>query len=109
MAAGPVNVEPVAGRSLKQALEAPERQIIREVLEANHWNRNATAEALGINRTTLYKKMKRLGLEDLAAGDGAVGHVAAKSSRCIRPRPARPGGAAGWIGLVGNDRESCGW
>ena len=36
MAAGAVNVEPVAGRSLKQALESPERQIIREVLEANN-------------------------------------------------------------------------
>ena len=34
------------------------------MLESNHWNRHATAEALGINRTTLYKKMKRLGLED---------------------------------------------
>jgi len=65
-----VNVEPIAGRSLKQALESPERQIIREVLEANHWNRNITAETLGINRTTLYKKMKRLGLEDLALAMG---------------------------------------
>ena len=53
-------------------MESPERQIIREVLEANHWNRNATAEALGINRTTLYKKMKRLGLEEMAAAwDGS--------------------------------------
>ena len=59
-----------AGQTLKQALEGPERQIIREVLEANNWNRNATAEALGINRTTLYKKMKRLGLEDLALAMG---------------------------------------
>ncbi|MBI2827305.1 MAG: sigma-54-dependent Fis family transcriptional regulator [Planctomycetia bacterium] len=56
--------EPVAGRTLKQALEEPERRIILEVLESNHWNRHATADALGINRTTLYKKMKRLGLED---------------------------------------------
>ena len=52
------------GRTLKEALAGPERQIILEVLEANGWNRNATADALGINRTTLYKKMKRLGLED---------------------------------------------
>jgi len=64
VASAPVQLEPVGSRTLKQALEAPERQIILEVLQANGWNRNATAEALGINRTTLYKKMKRLGLED---------------------------------------------
>jgi len=51
------------GRTLKEALEGPERQIILEVLEANNWNRNVTADELGINRTTLYKKMKRLGLD----------------------------------------------
>jgi DNA-binding NtrC family response regulator len=57
-------------RTLKEALEEPERQIILEVLEAHDWNRNATADSLGVNRTTLYKKMKRLGLEDqeVAAG-----------------------------------------
>ncbi len=59
-----MNVEPIGTRTLKQAMEAPERTIILEVLERNHWNRHATAEVLGINRTTLYKKMKRLGLED---------------------------------------------
>ena len=53
-----------AGRTLKEALAGPERQIILEVLESNNWNRNATADSLGINRTTLYKKMKRLGLDD---------------------------------------------
>jgi DNA-binding NtrC family response regulator len=51
------------GRTLKESLEAPERQIILETLQQQNWNRNATAEQLGINRTTLYKKMKRLGLE----------------------------------------------
>jgi DNA-binding NtrC family response regulator len=54
----------VAGRTLKEALEAPEREIIMEVLRSNSWNRNVTADQLGINRTTLYKKMKRLGLDD---------------------------------------------
>jgi DNA-binding NtrC family response regulator len=63
-AIAPVGAVPASGRTLKQALEAPERQIILEVLESNNWNRHATAETLGINRTTLYKKMKRLGLED---------------------------------------------
>ena len=55
-----------AGQTLKEALEGPERQIILQVLESNGWNRNATADTLGINRTTLYKKMKRLGLEERA-------------------------------------------
>ena len=64
-AAAPVSIDPVGQRTLKQALSGPERQIILEVLQSNHWNRNATAEALGINRTTLYKKMKRLELEEL--------------------------------------------
>ena len=54
---------PSAGRTLKEALEGPERQIIMEVLRSNNWNRNVTADLLGINRTTLYKKMKRLGLD----------------------------------------------
>jgi DNA-binding NtrC family response regulator len=53
-----------AGRNLRTAMQAPEKQIILDVLERHNWNRQATAEELGINRTTLYKKMKRLGLED---------------------------------------------
>jgi DNA-binding NtrC family response regulator len=48
---------------LKDALAAPERAIILEMLQNNNWNRNQTADALGINRTTLYKKMKKLGLD----------------------------------------------
>jgi transcriptional regulator with PAS, ATPase and Fis domain len=63
-AVGPLSVEPIGSRTLKEALSAPERQIILEVLESNQWNRFATADVLGINRTTLYKKMKRLGLEE---------------------------------------------
>ena len=48
---------------LKQALERPERDIIERALAAYQGSRQATAEALGINRTTLYKKMKRYGIE----------------------------------------------
>ena len=49
--------------TLKEALEGPERQIILQTLRQNNWCRNATADQLGINRTTLYKKMRKLGLE----------------------------------------------
>jgi DNA-binding NtrC family response regulator len=49
--------------SLRQALQEPERRILQAALRANGWNRQATAQALGINRTTLYKKMKRHGLD----------------------------------------------
>ena len=48
--------------SLKEALTEPEKNLIRQALEANHWNRQETAKALQINRTTLFKKMKRYGL-----------------------------------------------
>ena len=49
--------------TLREALEQPERQIIEAALRANGYNRQLTARQLGINRTTLYKKMKRYGLE----------------------------------------------
>jgi len=52
--------------SLKAALAKPEKNIIRQALEANQWNRQATARALQINRTTLFKKMKQYGLYDEA-------------------------------------------
>jgi DNA-binding NtrC family response regulator len=49
--------------ALEDALREPERRIILKALEANNWNRQKTAEDLRINRTTLYKKMKHLGIE----------------------------------------------
>lgn len=49
--------------SLKEALAKPEKNLIHQALEANHWNRQETAKALQINRTTLYKKMKHYGLD----------------------------------------------
>lgn len=48
--------------SLKEALAGPEKNLIRKALEANNWKRQETAKALGINRTTLFKKMKQYGL-----------------------------------------------
>jgi len=49
--------------SLKEARAEPEKRLIQQALEANNWNRQETAKALQINRTTLYKKMKRYGLD----------------------------------------------
>jgi DNA-binding NtrC family response regulator len=51
------------GANLKSALAMPERQIILDALAAHGWSRQETAKALGINRTTLYKKMKKFGIE----------------------------------------------
>jgi DNA-binding NtrC family response regulator len=48
---------------LIRALEEPERQILLAALQANDWNRQATARDLDINRTTLYKKMKQYAIE----------------------------------------------
>ncbi len=49
--------------SLKEAMAKPEKNLIHQALEANHWNRQETAKVLQINRTTLYKKMKQYGLD----------------------------------------------
>jgi DNA-binding NtrC family response regulator len=58
----PLQAPTTAAASLKQALADPERQLIMEALERNGWRRDAAARALGINRTSLYKKAKRLGM-----------------------------------------------
>jgi len=49
--------------SLREALEEPEKKIIELALRRNNWNRQLAADMLEINRTTLYKKMKRYSLE----------------------------------------------
>jgi len=57
---------PVAntGATLREVVEEPERQHIISVLNGCHWNRNKAAEALGVNRTTLYNKMKKYNIFD---------------------------------------------
>jgi DNA-binding NtrC family response regulator len=50
-------------QSLREALEEPEMKILEMALRQNNWNRQATAEMLQINRTTLYKKLKRYALD----------------------------------------------
>jgi DNA-binding NtrC family response regulator len=48
---------------LEEALQAPERRIIENALKRNNWNRQQTAAELDINRTTLYKKMRKYRLD----------------------------------------------
>jgi DNA-binding NtrC family response regulator len=48
---------------LHLALEVPEKRIIEAALKRNNWNRQATAAELDINRTTLYKKMRKYRLD----------------------------------------------
>jgi DNA-binding NtrC family response regulator len=53
---------------LKKALEGPEREIIKRALEYADGNRNEAAKLLGINRSTLFNKMKRLDLTGTLVG-----------------------------------------
>jgi DNA-binding NtrC family response regulator len=64
--------------ALKQALALPERRLILEALERHGWRRDAAARHLGINRTALYKKLKRLGMDPRSLP--APGTVAAPGS-----------------------------
>ena len=52
---------PEPGRTLplRKALEIPEREIIERTLRSHNWNRQETAAALMINRTTLFNKMRK--------------------------------------------------
>ncbi len=49
--------------SLKSALKHPERDIILNALAHTNWNCTRTASYLGVNRTTLYNKMKLYGIK----------------------------------------------
>ncbi|HEY3244975.1 MAG TPA: sigma-54 dependent transcriptional regulator, partial [Phycisphaerae bacterium] len=62
-AAAPVTNHEYHPMPLQIALEEPEKRIIEAALRANNYNRQLTADVLQINRTTLYKKMKRYGLD----------------------------------------------
>ena len=53
------------GKTLADAMRDPERSALLAALAANGWNRSKAAASLGINRTTLYRKMRELGLKPL--------------------------------------------
>ncbi|MDD4310404.1 MAG: sigma-54 dependent transcriptional regulator [Candidatus Cloacimonetes bacterium] len=51
--------------NLKDSVAAFERDFLMHHLEANDWKVSQTAKVIGIERTTLYKKIKALGLSSL--------------------------------------------
>lgn len=51
-----------AGGNLDAMVELFEKRLILRALERHRWQREVTAEALGIHRKTLFTKMKRYGL-----------------------------------------------
>ena len=51
-------------RSLRDEKEQIEREKIIDMLIKHNWRRKKTADALGINRVTLYNKMKRLEIKE---------------------------------------------
>jgi DNA-binding NtrC family response regulator len=51
------------GVLLKDALKMPERELILKVLAEVRWNRSEAAKRLGIHRSTLYHKIRKLGIQ----------------------------------------------
>ena len=58
-----MSLEDLPPMPLEKALELPEKRILEAALNRNNWNRQATAAELDINRTTLYKKMRKYRLD----------------------------------------------
>jgi two-component system nitrogen regulation response regulator NtrX len=54
---------PVSVQTLSCARDSSERSHILATLNAHHWEMEATANALGIHRSSLFRKLKRLGIE----------------------------------------------
>ena len=45
------------------SLEEVEKKHLLRVLESNHWNISQAARILGIDRVTIYKKLKKFGID----------------------------------------------
>jgi len=61
--AAPPGAPPETPPLRAQSLECMERALIQRVLDENGWHKAKAAEILGINRTTLWQKIKRYGLQ----------------------------------------------
>jgi DNA-binding NtrC family response regulator len=54
---------PDEGMNLKKAVEDFEKQLILEALEKTNWVKNKAANLLGLNRTTLVEKLKKMKIQ----------------------------------------------
>ncbi|GBF33540.1 acetoacetate metabolism regulatory protein AtoC [Desulfocucumis palustris] len=57
-------INDIPGNSLKEIVSEVEREIILKALEEHNWNRSAAAQALKMNRSSFYAKLKELGIMD---------------------------------------------
>jgi len=71
-------IQPTSGMSLDVAVSSTEETVILAALRRNNYNRRAAAEELGMHKSTLFRKLRRLGIE-LPLGDG----------RSVLAKPAR--------------------
>ena len=60
----PDNLRPSQTEQIEPAtsLDSLEAKFLTEALHRNGWNRSRTAAELGIHKTTLWRKMKKLGI-----------------------------------------------
>ncbi|HHP7234715.1 MAG TPA: sigma 54-interacting transcriptional regulator [Desulfobacterales bacterium] len=60
---------PVENQTLRDTLRQYEKRVLENVLQQHHWHRSNAARALGIDRKTLFTKMKDLGLNEPQNGE----------------------------------------
>jgi PAS domain S-box-containing protein len=58
----PMSRVPGGGRNIDESVQAAEAQAIREALARNRGNRLASARALGMHKSTFFRKTRRLGI-----------------------------------------------
>jgi transcriptional regulator with PAS, ATPase and Fis domain len=54
---------PAPAKAPRQTLESMEREMIRNALEEFHYNKKKAAQKLGIGERTIYRKIRKYGLE----------------------------------------------
>ena len=60
---GPAAADAIPGGEIRSLRNLSEKQAILAALERNNYNRQAAARTLGIHKTTMYRKIKALGIQ----------------------------------------------